>query len=296
MKKLAKMFESRPFSVGSFEVDGISVSYEVHGTGPRTLVFLHALLLDAQMNRRLADDLAEKGHRVVLLDLPGHGRSDKPRHASAHRIDSYARYVIALLDELALKDVVVGGVSLGANVSLQVAVHAPERVRGLVVEMPVLEWAAPAAALVFIPLLIGVHYAAPLSRWVANLVRRLPHTGVGPLDSFLGMLALDPEESSAVLHGMLVGPTAPTYEERRAIQAPALVIGHKADLVHPFADADRLARQLPHAQLLLAHSIVELRITPERLTGEISRFLDDVWAPATLDSAETRERRSAEQA
>ena len=123
-------------------------------------MFVHGLLLDNQLSRRLAADLAERGFQVVLLDLPGHGKSDKPRHASVHRMDSYARHVVALLDELGIDEAVVGGVSLGANVSLQVAVQAPERVRGLLIEMPVLEWAVPGAAVVFLPMLIGVHASA----------------------------------------------------------------------------------------------------------------------------------------
>jgi pimeloyl-ACP methyl ester carboxylesterase len=282
LRKVSSMFDTKPFAVGSFEVDGLNLYYESHGSGPRVLVFLHGLLLDAQMNRRLAGDLAEAGNRVILLDLPGHGHSDKPRHASAHRMDSYARYVVALLDELGLDDAVIGGVSLGANVALQVAVQFPDRVRGLVIEMPVLEWAVPAAAIVFLPLLLGVHYAAPVARAVAKIIRRIPRSRIGALDSFLSTLALDPEESAAVLHGMLVGPVTPTYEERHSIEVPTLVLGHKIDLVHPFTDADHLARQLPQARLVEANSIFELRVTPARLTGHISRFLDEVWNTASM--------------
>jgi pimeloyl-ACP methyl ester carboxylesterase len=51
----------------------------VFGTGDRVLVWLHGLLLDATLNRGLARTLAAQGNRVVLLDLLGHGRSDKPR-------------------------------------------------------------------------------------------------------------------------------------------------------------------------------------------------------------------------
>ena len=81
-----------------------------------------------------------------------------------------------------------------------------------------------------------------------------------------------------MLHGMLVGPITPTYEARHAIEAPTLVIGHQIDFIHPFTDADHLARQLQHATLLEARSILELRIAPERLTAEIAEFLDDTWA------------------
>ena len=278
---VSRLFERRPFEEGTFEVEGLRLHYERHGEGSRVLVFVHGLLLDNQLSRRLAADLADRGFQVVLLDLPGHGGSDKPRHASAHRMDSYARHVVALLDELGIDEAVVGGVSLGANVSLHVAVQAPDRVRGLLIEMPVLEWAVPGAAVVFLPILLGVHYAAPLVRIVASLARRVPRTTVAPLDSVVSMISAEPEEIAAVLHGMLVGPITPTYEARHAIKVPALVIGHKIDFIHPFTDADHLTRQLQHAKLIEARSIFELRLAPDRLTAEIAEFLDDTWGDGT---------------
>ena len=282
LSSVVSLVERRPYEVGEFESEGLRLHYEVHGSGPRVVVLTHGILLDSRMNRRLAADLAERGLRVVLLDLPGHGLSEKPRHASAHRMDSYARHVVNLLDALDIDQAAVGGVSLGANVALQVAVLAPERVQALVVEMPVLEWAAPGAAMVFLPLLLGVHYAAPVVRLVARLARRVPDTGIGALDSFVSTLRLEPEEAAAVLHGMLVGPITPTYEQRRAIAVPTLVIGHKVDFVHPFTDADHLTRQLPNARLVEAHTIVELRTMPARLTEEIADFLTDALGPWRL--------------
>ena len=145
-----------------FDTGGLRLYYEIHGHGPQVLVFMHGILMDSNMNRRLAIDLADRGFRVVLLDLPGHGLSDKPKRASFHRMDTYARHVVNLLDHLGIDRAVVGGVSLGGNVSLLVAAQAPERVQGLVVEMPVLEWALPAAAMTFIPMLLAVHFARPV--------------------------------------------------------------------------------------------------------------------------------------
>ena len=254
------------------------LSYEVYGSGDRVLVWLHGLLLDANLSRGLARRLAARGNRVVLLDLLGHGRSDKPRHAGPHRMDLYAEQVLCLLDELGVDQVVLGGVSLGTNVSLLATVQAPGRVRGLVLEMPVLESAAPAAALVFAPLLLEVHYARAVLRLVSRVASRLPASGLGPLDSFVSAAASDPGEIAAVLHGVLLGPIAPTIDQRRAITAPALVLGHGIDLIHSFADARRLARQLPDARLIRTRTFAELWVRPARLTGEISQFLDRVWA------------------
>jgi pimeloyl-ACP methyl ester carboxylesterase len=266
-----------PYEVGMFESDGMQLYYEIHGHGPRVLVFMHGILLDSNMNRRLANDLAAQGNRVILLDLPGHGLSDKPQRASFHRMDTYAEHVVALLDHLAIDKAVIGGVSLGGNVSLLVAALAPERVQALVIEMPVLEWAVPAAAITFIPMLFAVHFARPLVRRAASLIRRIPRTGHGALDSVMNSLSNDPKETAAVLHGILAGPIAPTVDQRRAMEMPALVIGHEVDRIHPFHDAEQLARRLPEGQLVQANSLLELRMRPERLTGEIAKFLDGVW-------------------
>lgn len=254
------------------------LSYEVYGSGDRVLVWLNPILFDSKLSRGLARALAARGNRVVLLDLLGHGQSDKPTQPSAHRMDLYAQHVHALLDELGVDRVVLGGISLGTNVSLLTAAQAPEKIRGLVLEMPVLETAAPVAALTFVPLMLQTRYARVPLRLLSRVVSRLPSSGIGPLDSLVGTIGSDPNETSAMLRGVLLGPLAPTVDQRKAITAPALVLGHGVDLIHSFADAKRLTRQLPNARLIRTRTFAELWVRPTRLTSEIAGFLDRVWA------------------
>jgi pimeloyl-ACP methyl ester carboxylesterase len=261
----------------AFRWQGRTLAYEEVGAGDDLVVLLHGLLLDSRSNRATARRLASAGHRVVSLDLLGHGRSDRPAHASEYRMDVYAEQVVALLDHLGEPSAVLVGTSLGANVSLFVATRHPDRVQGLVLEMPVLEWAVPPAAMAFAPLLLTVHYAAPLVRALGVLARAVPE-GIDLLDSALGVVTADPEATAAVLHGVLVGPVAPTVDERRAISAPTLVIGHRADLIHPFSDAEKLVELLPDARLIRARTPLELRIRPGRLIGEIGAFVTRAWA------------------
>jgi pimeloyl-ACP methyl ester carboxylesterase len=244
------------------------------------------LLLDAELNRGIAQALAEQGYRVALLDLLGHGRSDKPTHASSYRIDSYADQVIALLDHLGADKAVLGGISLGANVSLFAAAHYPERVQGLVLEMPVLERAVPAAAMVFVPLVVAAHYGRQVLNVTSRLMSRVPRTRFGPLNSLLNALSYPPDATSAVLHGVLVGPVAPTQEQRRAIGVPTLVLAHRNDLIHPFDDAVGLVSRMPDATLVRARSPLELRLLPGRLTKEIVAFLSRVEAPSARRSSD----------
>ncbi|MFN8035787.1 MAG: alpha/beta hydrolase [Acidimicrobiia bacterium] len=267
------------YSSERFVHEGHELVYDVYGEGDRLLVYMHGLLLDAELNRGIAGALAERGNRVVLLDLLGHGRSDKPVHASAYRIDTYATQVFALLDALGADEAVLGGMSLGANVSLFAASQQPERVRALVLEMPVLEWAVPAAAMAFVPITLAAHYARPVLRVIANLARRVPRTRFGPLNSALQAASLPPEVVAAVMHGVLVGPVAPTQEERARIAAPTLILAHRNDVLHPFNDAANLARHLPHAELVPARSPFELRLRPERLTDCVAQFLRDLPNP-----------------
>jgi pimeloyl-ACP methyl ester carboxylesterase len=271
--------------VRRFEYRGHELAYEVHGEGPRVTVLLHGVLLDASLNRGLAQSLAAHGHRVVLLELLGHGRSDRPVHATEHRVDRYADQVVALLDHLGVEQAVVGGTSLGANVALQAANTYPDRVRGMLIEMPVLEWAAPAAGIVFIPLLVGVRFGGIVARLTTRGARRLPRTGYGAIDTFMNAASMEPREIAAVLHGLLVGPIAPPIDERREMDVPTLIIAHQHDALHPFNDATNLAEQLPGAELTRARSAFELRLRPTRLTATIAAFLDRVWQPRVAGTA-----------
>ena len=266
-----------PVEAGSFEHQGSRLAYEIHGSGDRTLVYLHGLLMDSQMNRGLAESLAASGVRVVLLDLLGHGPQ---RQATAGvgvphgQLRGRGRGVARPSRG---RPRGIGGVSLGADVSLQVAVRAPERVAGLVIEMPVLGGTPCRLPLVVHgSFLLAMHYASGPAGLVARFARAIPRSGIGSIDSLLEALSAPPEVVKAVLHGILTGPVAPTVEQRRAIAVPTLVIAHTSDLLHPFSDATHLVEIVPQARLLSARSIFELRVTPGRLTGEIARFLEQV--------------------
>lgn len=261
-----------------FEYDGFSLAYEELGSPlDPPIVLLHGLLLSSKHNRPLAKALVERNNRVILLDFLGHGESDKPRHSRYHSMEIYAKQVVALLDHLGINEAVVGGTSLGANVTIEVAWSAPDRARALFVEMPVLERAAPAAASIFLPLTIAFAEAATLLTRTGRFFSRLPR---GPLytEVVLDALSREPVSSAAVLHGLLVGRLAPHTSDREKIEHRALIIGHGQDILHPFSDAGALHRELRNSELIRANSFFELRFPPNRLSDAIADFLDEVWA------------------
>jgi pimeloyl-ACP methyl ester carboxylesterase len=293
--------------------DGQRIAYTEYGGGPaavtpggkrgrtarsapaagRPLILVHGLLLSQEMHRPLAQDLAALGNRVVTVDLLGHGASDRPRDMWRYSMRFFSEQVIALMDHLELDQAVVMGTSLGANTALEIASAAPERLRGMVIEMPVLDNALLASALTFTPILVALTFGEPVMKLVSRGTRAiprglLPHYGNVVLDT----VRQEPGPGAALLQGLFFGRIAPHRSERRTFQAPALVIGHRRDPVHPFSDAGMLAEELPNGRLLEADSLVELRLRPERLTGEIATFLDEVWRrkPATRRAGTVRPR------
>ena len=229
------------------------LEYTEYGSGDAWVVLLHGQLMPRRMHAPLARALAADGLHVVTLDLLGPGR---------HRVDER-----------------VGGTSLGANVSLEVAVTAPERVRGLIVEMPVLNNAIEAGIIVFAPLM----FAARFLPWTVTALRMVTRPIPRGLVPFWAGIALDtcdqrPGSVAAVVHGIFFGRVAPSSRERRAIAAPAIVVGHPADPIHPAADAAMLADEMPHARFVRARSILEWRVRPERLNREAADFARECWA------------------
>ena len=278
-----------PETPGSFQRDGFDLAYRVYGDGPRVTVLLHGLLLNQRMHVPLARALAERGNRVVTLDLLGHGRSDRPPDMWRYGMGSFAQDVVALLDHLGVDDAIVAGTSLGANTTLEVASLAPRRLRGMVVEMPVLDNALLACAVAFTPLMVALTVGEPVMKAVSWLTRRVPEGAVPWAGNvLLDTLRQDPVASAAVLQGVFAGRTAPHRSERRTFTAPALVIGHHRDPVHPFSDAGLLAEELPNGRLLEASSILELRVAPERLTDEIAAFIDECWKPRPANRTRRR--------
>ena len=275
-----------------FSHDGQRLSYTIYGRGARTTVLMPGLLLSQRMQIPVARELASRGNRIVTFDPLGHGASDRPRDMWRYSMTAFARQLVALLDHLELEQAVVGGTSLGANITLEVASLAPRRLRGMLLEMPVLDNAIPACAAAFTPLLFALTFGEPVMKLFARGARRVPSERLPFLLSLgIDALAQDPGPSGAVLQGIIFGRTAPDRTERRSFEAPALVIGHRRDPVHPFSDADMLAHELPNARLINANSIIELRRKPARLTPEIADFISDCWS--TRAAAGVRGRRAA---
>lgn len=268
--------------IGQFFLESESgrdrLEYTEYGSGDAWVVLLHGQLMPRRMQQPLARALAAEGLHVVTLDLLGHGRSDRPADPHAYSMMAWAEQVVALLDHLGAPQAVVGGTSLGANVSLEVAVLAPQRVRGLIIEMPVLNNGLEAGLLAFTPLMFAARFL-PFTVNALRLVTRPVPRGIVPFWIGIVLDTLDQHADSvaAVVHGIFFGRVAPSSSQRKGITTPALIVGHPSDPIHPVADAVMLADEMPNATFVSARTILEWRLAPDRLNRAAVGFALGCW-------------------
>ena len=114
---------------GNVDADGIQLFYRDYGGSGTPIVLLHGLASSSHIWNYVGRELTGT-HRVIALDLRGHGRSGKPD--SGYDFASVTNDVAAFVDALGLQRPVVVGHSWGAHVALELAARRPEYVSGAV--------------------------------------------------------------------------------------------------------------------------------------------------------------------
>jgi 2-succinyl-6-hydroxy-2,4-cyclohexadiene-1-carboxylate synthase len=124
-------------------VDGLRWEVRVRGTG-MPLLLLHGFTGRGTAWGAHATAFGRR-FRVIVVDLPGHGRSGTPRDPRRASVERSADDLATILDRLAASPAHVLGYSLGARVALRLAIAYPRSVRRLVLESPSAGIADPAA-------------------------------------------------------------------------------------------------------------------------------------------------------
>jgi len=109
--------------------DGTPISYEIYGTGEPTLVFVHGWSCDARYWREQLAHFA-MNHRVVTLDLAGHGHSGMTR--SKYTMRAFGEDLKAVTETTGSRRVILIGHSMGGSVISEAARLMPNRVLGLI--------------------------------------------------------------------------------------------------------------------------------------------------------------------
>ncbi len=115
------------------ERNGIRLAYDDRGAGEPIMVFVHGWTCNRSFFAPQAEHFARR-HRVVSVDLRGHGESDKPNEP--YLIGAYADDIAYLIDQLGLGKVVAVGHSSGGLAVLQLAASHPHCVAAIVMVEP----------------------------------------------------------------------------------------------------------------------------------------------------------------
>ncbi|KRB77380.1 alpha/beta hydrolase [Nocardioides sp. Root190] len=264
------------------------LEFTEYGAGEAWVVLVPPLLVPRSVHDQTARTLASSGLHVLVLDPLGHGRSDRPADPLAYSVTTFAEQVVALLDHVGATRAVIGGSSIGANIALEVAVTAPERVAGLLLDGPVLDNALAAQLAVLGPVMYAARFV-PLALSALRLASRPLPSRVLPEWVRLSRETLDqrPGTVAAVIHGVLFGRLAPSAEERSSISARTLVLSRPRDLFHPVGDAEMVAGEISGATLEHAEVPLEWRRRPERIDLVVTRFAREC-SRTTLRGRRTR--------
>jgi len=250
--------------------------------GPRVLL-VHAIGFDHHswdgVARLLQDDC-----QLVALDLPGHGRSDKPAGAD-YNLWALGERVGQFLEELGWEDAFLVGNSIGGGTVLSLAVQHPERARALALVNSV----AFRAGLPLVGRLGGLPLLPLVSGYVPPLFVRL---GLGTVHCDWRKVSADrtrlccdyfkaAEGRAAFFRmlGQLYGPDLERMAEHyREIRCPTLILHGERDWLIRLAHAERLSRTIPGAELVriprCGHFPSEE--CPEIVARELRRFFSRV--------------------
>ncbi|KAA9152119.1 alpha/beta hydrolase [Amycolatopsis acidicola] len=210
--------------------DGVPLAYRETGAG-RPLILLHGLTADAPsawIATGHAETIAARGHRVIMPDLRGHGKSARPHDPAAYPRDILAHDGLALVRHLGLTGYDLGGYSLGGRVVVRMLVRG----------------ATPGRAIIGGQ---GMRQVAGERGGAGDAIRRIAKAPAGPGSpdwETAQRLRESGADLTALVH-VLDSLVPTTKEEVAAIRTPALVVAGAQD--SRAASVEELAAALPDA-------------------------------------------------
>jgi len=152
------------------DVDHLKVHYTNYGKGDTALFFVHGWACDETVWAEQAPALAEK-IRVITIDLPGHGQSEKPQTIEYNK-DLYVRAIDAVMSDANVKSVILAGHSNGAPFVRDFYRKFPGKVKALVVvEGPLRPFFDRDTMEKFVMPLKGDHYPEEAGRFIAGMTK-----------------------------------------------------------------------------------------------------------------------------
>ncbi|MBB6609739.1 alpha/beta hydrolase [Pontibacter sp. Tf4] len=217
--------------------NGTTIAYTDQGKGPETLIFIHGLGSYLPAWDKNIGELS-RNYRTIALDLPGYGKSSKENVQVG--MAAYAQAVLALMDELKIKQAVLVGHSMGGQIAITAALQAPERVKKLVLAAPAgLEtFTEPQKQLFKATVTPESVQKTPDEKAVANIkvnFYQMPADAQFMIDDRLKMAqsADFGNYSKAVAASVAAMVDEPVYDKLPQLQAPTLIVFGEQDALIP---------------------------------------------------------------
>jgi pimeloyl-ACP methyl ester carboxylesterase len=266
-----------------FTHDALSFHYRDTGRGV-PFFFQHGL--GGDVNQPFGLFTPPDGIRMIAFDCRGHGETRPLGDENKLSVATFTDDLIALMDHLEISHAIVGGISMGAALALNVRLRFPQRVRGLVLSRAAwLDAPNEANARIFslISRLIREHGAREgLARFVqtgeyADYVRASPETAKSLVGQFENPRA---EETVAKFERIPRDAPSTNRNEWRSIHEPTLVLANRQDPIHPYEFGQTLAALIPNAEFaeLTPKSVSTERHAADVQTA-IERFLRRHFLP-----------------
>jgi pimeloyl-ACP methyl ester carboxylesterase len=280
---LGNPYQGRPLHRSErVTVDGLHLRALRAGRGDTTLVFLHGFGESLLAWRALLDRFA-RHYRVLAVDLPGFGLSDKP--TGPYDYPTYQRWLSQLLREQTTGPVVVIGHSMGGELAAGLALAHPDRVVAAVL-------IAPAGAGISPLLSDSSGIASPATQWVASALSYvLPAHDTTWLREPPADLSYQPSADSAAANAasrvLEQFDFAAIGERFQELRQPVLLIWGRQDPTIPFEIGDRIAALLPCRQFLPLLALHRPHQTvPDTVANAMEAFLRRPGCPG--DRTESR--------
>lgn len=245
------------------------------------VVFLHGFPTSSHLWNAVAP-LVPKGHRVVVLDLLGFGRSDPPAGADLS-LRGHADRVVALLDSLGINYATIVGHDMGGGVAQSLAIRHPTRVSRLCLINSVAfdSWPGREVKLVRATLPLTRHLPAT---WILSVLRAdllrgyvVSERGSHSIDQFVSPFLTDAGRDVLVTHLAALDPSETKSLETRLkdVVAPTAIVWGAEDPFLPREIGARLAAAIPGATLEVVPDVRHFtpEEAPERVAEALSTLL-----------------------
>jgi pimeloyl-ACP methyl ester carboxylesterase len=251
---------------GFAKLEGMRVHYRSHGRGDEALVFVHGWTCDLSFWRLQVPAFAGKT-RVVALDLPGHGQSDKPE--VVYTMDLFARAVEAVLRDAGVKRAVLVGHSMGVPVVRQFYRKFPEKTLGLVFVDGSLWPFAPRATMEQFMAPMRANYKQAAAQMVEGMVRPMLSASLRE-EVKAAMLSAPPHVAVSAMEGMM---DESLWEEGQ-IKVPALAVLARSPL-WPADTEQRFKKIAPTLDFRMWDGVSHFLMMdkPEEFNRELADFL-----------------------